>query len=123
MRITIDPTASRQIEDFARRTGRSASAAAAFLISQSFMQWGATPLPEIEERIVEHGNGITVSARVRGDLSEALRRYAAAESRSLSSIMKRILRQRLSELGYMPAPNAAHPRDDVTNDASTDTAQ
>jgi hypothetical protein len=102
MRISIDETASRQIEDFARRTNRTASSAAAFLISRSFLEWGAKPLAQIEEHVVEHGNGITISARVRGDLSEGLRRYAQAESRSLSSVMKRILREKLTELGYMP---------------------
>jgi hypothetical protein len=107
MRISLDTTASRHVADFARRTNRSASNAAALLISKSFMEWASTPLPEIEQHVVEHGNGVTISARVRGDLSEAIRKYAQTEGRSLSSVMKRVLRQKLTELGYMPVCNTA----------------
>ena len=109
MRIRLDSTCEHYVTEFGRRTGRSASNAAALLIS-------LTPLPEIEQHVVEHGNGVTISARVRGELSEALRKYAAAESRSLSSVMKRILRQRLAELGYMNS-TALSP-DNVTSDAA-----
>jgi hypothetical protein len=113
MRVTLDNTAARQVEDFARRTGRTASAATSLLIAKSFQEWHKTPLPEIEQRVIEHGNGVTVSAKVRGDMSEALRKYAAAESRSLSSVMKRILRERLTQLGYLPLVPAP-PQIDTT---------
>jgi hypothetical protein len=92
IRFNCDPVLAFYVSQIAKREGRTITGMLRLLVGEAVERRRGAPTAPITAETDEcRAGGIVIGCYANGELNRAVRRFAAAEDRSLSSALKTIL--------------------------------